>query len=162
MSEEVPAPVGRPSNYEGEETDTQAQKLCKLGATDSDIADFFEVSEQTINTWKFRHPSFLESIKRSKQELDETVVRSLFHRARGYSHPEDKIFCNNGVTTTVKTTKHYPPDTGAMVFWLKNRQKDQWRDRIDNMDDPDDVLPPTTVTIQEVDARQPDREPTAS
>ncbi len=29
----------------------QAYKLCLLGATDNTLADFFEVSEQTINNW---------------------------------------------------------------------------------------------------------------
>jgi len=157
MSEEVPAPLGRPTIYNGEETDKQAEKLCRLGATDADLADFFEVKEQTINNWKLANPSFFESVKRTKQELDDTVVRSLFHRARGYSHREDKIFCQNGETTTVETVKHYPPETAACIFWLKNRQKADWRDKNDEYDG-DDETPSTSVTIQEVDARQPDRE----
>ena len=40
----------------------QARKLCLLG-TDAELADFFEVSESTINNWKFDYPEFSESIK---------------------------------------------------------------------------------------------------
>ena len=29
----------------------------------------------------------------------------------------------------VPYTEHYPPDTTACIFWLKNRQKAAWRDR---------------------------------
>ncbi len=32
----------------------------------------------------------------------------------------------------VPTIKHYPPDTTACIFWLKNRQRDKWRDRLDH------------------------------
>ncbi|EFB1429709.1 terminase, partial [Escherichia coli] len=28
--------------------------------------------------------------------------------------------------------KYYPPDTTAAIFWLKNRQKDKWRDKVDH------------------------------
>ena len=27
--------------------------------------------------------------------------------------------------------EHYPPDTTACIFWLKNRQPGRWRDRVD-------------------------------
>ena len=28
-------------------------------------------------------------------------------------------------------TKHYPPDPTAAIFWLKNRQPDTWRDKVE-------------------------------
>jgi len=31
----------------------------------------------------------------------------------------------------VPTTKHYPPDATSAIFWLKNRQRDKWRDKQD-------------------------------
>ena len=54
--------VGRPTRYKQEYAE-QALKLCRLGAKDSELADFFQVSEQTINAWKKAHPEFLESLK---------------------------------------------------------------------------------------------------
>jgi hypothetical protein len=27
--------------------------------------------------------------------------------------------------------EHYPPDTTACIFWLKNRQPQRWRDRVE-------------------------------
>ena len=41
----------------------------------------------------------------------------------------EKIFCSRGKVIRVETVEHYPPDTTAMIFWLKNRQPDRWRDR---------------------------------
>jgi len=121
-------PAGRPTKYQDDYA-VQAYKLCLLGAIDTELADFFEVSESTINKWKLEHEIFSESIKEGKEEADFKVAESLFHRACGYSHPEDKIFNNGGEEMVVRTTKQYPPDTTAGIFWLKNRQKDKWRDK---------------------------------
>jgi hypothetical protein len=52
---------GRPTVYRDEFVE-QARKLAELGATDRDAAGFFNVSEQTLNTWKYTHPDFLESL----------------------------------------------------------------------------------------------------
>jgi hypothetical protein len=53
---------------------------------------------------------------------------SLYQRACGYTHKEEKVFCNQGEITTHVVDKHYPPETTACVFWLKNRKPDDWRD----------------------------------
>lgn len=127
-------PAGRPTDYL-EEYNEQAKKLCLLGATDKELADFFDVAESTINLWKKAHPEFSESIKEGKLQADANVSERLYSRAMGYSHPEDKIFNNAGSEMVVKTIKHYPPDTAAAIFWLKNRRPDNWRDKqeIDNL-----------------------------
>ncbi len=120
--------VGRPSAYK-EEYAEQAFKYCLLGATDAKLANFFDVCEDTINNWKMEHPEFLVSIRKGKEDADSEIANALYHRAKGYSHPEDKIF-NNGKDvdpTIVKTIKHYPPDTAAAFIWLKNRSG--WRDK---------------------------------
>lgn len=118
--------MGRPTKYKAEYCKL-AYKLCLLSATDAQIADVLDVEEKTINNWKKEYPKFLQSLKKGKIKADAEVAKSLFHRACGYSHPEDKIFCTDGDVTTVKTTKHYPPDTAAAFIWLKNRAG--WRDR---------------------------------
>lgn len=122
---------GRPAKYK-EECDEQARKLCLLGATDKELADFFNVCEATINNWKIKHSSFLESIKKGKEIADATVAEKLFHRATGYSHEEVKLAQSEGAFTDEKVvTKHYAPDATAAIFWLKNRQPDKWRDKRD-------------------------------
>jgi hypothetical protein len=141
VSEEVPAPSGRPSKYKGEETDKQARKLCMLGATDEDLANFFEVAVTTIDNWKKEHDGFLGSLKESKDELDAQVVRSLFQRAKGYNCPDTKFATHEGQITDSQTyTKHYPPDTTACIFWLKNRQKADWRDKTEIETNPSEEI----------------------
>lgn len=123
--------MGRPSKYKSE-LDGQAAKLCKLGATDRELAEFFEVSESTLNLWKLQHPSFSESLKRGKAESDDRVEQSLYRRALGYSHDAVKILMTKeGAVFREEYIEHYPPDTTACIFWLKNRRPDLWRDKFD-------------------------------
>lgn len=121
----------RPTKYKKEFAE-QARKLCLLGATDKSLAEFFEVTESTINKWKLEHNEFSESIKKGKEIADAEVASKLFHRATGYEHKEDDIRAVNGEIVITPTVKHYAPDTTAAIFWLKNRQKDNWRDKQDH------------------------------
>jgi len=118
---------GRKTKYR-EEFCTQAEKLCALGATDRDLADFFHVSESTLNLWKLTHPEFSESLKDGKDQADKRVEQSLYRRALGYSHDAVKILQDKGNPVIVPYVEHHPPDTTACIFWLKNRRPDRWRD----------------------------------
>jgi hypothetical protein len=123
--------MGRPSKFD-ESKCLQAEKLCKLGATDKELADFFEVSEQTLNTWKKDHPEFLESLKKGKGLADAEVGERLFQRACGFSHPDVHISNYQGAITQTPIVKQHAPDTTACIFWLKNRRPDLWRDRMEH------------------------------
>jgi hypothetical protein len=93
----------------------QAYDYCAVfGASDKQLAEYFKVTESTLNLWKLQHPEFSESLKRGKDEFDtQNVEKSLLKRAMGYT----------------LDGKHYPADTTACIFWLKNRQPDKWRDK---------------------------------
>lgn len=122
-----PARTGRPSKLT-KKTKTKVFFLAKRGFTDAEIAMMVDVTEQTVNNWK-KSPEFFESLKGCKAEADALVERSLFERAIGYSHPEDKIFCHEGMVTVQPTIRHYPPDTTAAIFWLKNRKPLEWKEQ---------------------------------
>ena len=125
---------GRPTKYR-DEFPAQAKKLCRLGATDEEMADFFEVHVDTIYEWKLVHDEFSEAIKKGKVLADAVIADSLYHRAKGYSHPAVKILSvsqgagSPSEVQEVPYTEHYAPDTTAAIFWLKNRQPAKWRDK---------------------------------
>ncbi|CAM0109260.1 terminase small subunit, partial [Vibrio phage 209E38-1] len=120
---------GRPTKYKKEYAE-QAVKLCKKGFTDKDLADFFEVDESTINRWKDKYEDFCASIKSAKKYSDDLVVQSLYNRAIGYSLTEEREESSNANgSKTVKVTKQIAGDTTAQIFWLKNRQPKEWRDK---------------------------------
>lgn len=123
-------PAGRPSDYKPEYA-AQAAKICALGATDQEIADFFEVDVRTIYRWKHAHEDFCQSIKSAKDAADERVERSLYQRAIGYEQDEVKIFMPSGAENPVYAPYRakIAPDTTAGIFWLKNRRSQDWRDK---------------------------------
>jgi hypothetical protein len=113
-----------------------------LGATDAELADFFEVSVKTLNDWKRAHPEFRASLMRGKMSADAEIADKLYHRARGYQHQAVRIFMPAGAKQPVYApyTEHYPPDTIAAIFWLKNRRRASWRDRVAAEDDADGTV----------------------
>ena len=141
---------GRPTDYR-EEYSVQALKLCKLGLTNEELADFFGVVVATLYNWRDKHPEFMEALKAGKTMADAEVASKLFHRATGYEHPEDDIKSVGGAIVITPTVKHYPPDTTAAIFWLKNRQPALWRDKREEPGD-DTPVEPVRVIIQVEDA----------
>ncbi len=148
--------MARPTKYKTS-FNKQAEQLCRLGATDTELAEFFEVNEDSIHTWKKRYPKFSESIKRGKTIADIKVADSLFKRANGYKvkevffervdtkavlETEGDAAITTGDTYKKKiVTKEIAPDVTAQIFWLKNRQKKKWRDKIEHeVQNPEDIL----------------------
>lgn len=119
--------MGRPTDYRPEFA-AEAKPLAENGATNFDLARFFGVSITTIKSWRVRYPDFLAATKIAKEAADAAVERSLFERANGYSVESVKIFQYEGEIIEAPFIEHYPPDTTAAIFWLKNRRPDLWRD----------------------------------
>jgi hypothetical protein len=124
-------PGGRPSKFDCINLD-QVRVLTEHGFTDKEMASFFGVVISTWHKWKLDSPEFSDSLKEGKKTADNRVVRALYERATGYSHIDTKFATHEGVITDQKEyTKHYAPDTTACIFWLKNRDKENWRDKVD-------------------------------
>jgi len=123
------AETGRPSKFDSAFSE-QARKICELGATDQEIADFFEVDVRTIYRWKHDFPEFCQALKVGKEVADERVERSLYLKATGYEQDEVKIFMPGGAIEPVYAPfrAKIAPDTTAAIFWLKNRRPEAWRD----------------------------------
>lgn len=120
---------GRPPSYKADYA-KQAAKLAQLGATDQEMADFFEVDVRTVHRWKHDHEAFCHALKAGKEIADERVERSLYQRAVGYEQDEVKIFMPAGADAPVYAAfrAKIAPDTTAAIFWLKNRRSQEWRD----------------------------------
>jgi len=138
---DVATPIlGRPTKYMPS-YDRQAYQLCLLGATDAEIAGFFEVEERTVNNWKSMYPNFFQAVKDGKMMADSNVAASLYKRAVGYSYqevrtkqvvvrPDNEDVDSEMITVEVVTTKkEMPSDPGSAFNWLKNRRPNDWRDK---------------------------------
>ena len=77
------------------------------GLTDEQIADNMGIAPSTLYDWKKKFPEISETLKKSKEIADIEVENALHGAA-----------LNGNVT--------------AMIFWLKNRRPDRWRDKRDD------------------------------
>jgi hypothetical protein len=122
---------GRPSKFDPAFIE-QGRKLAELGATDREVAEFFDISESTLYLWKHQHKGFSEALKVGKETADNRVEQSLYRRAVGYKHDAVHIAQFQGQPVIVPYVEHHAPDTTACIFWLKNRKPKEWRDKIDH------------------------------
>lgn len=127
--------VGAPTKYR-KEYNKQAYKFCLLGYTDSELANFFDVSKSTLNLWKKEHQEFKEALRNGKDLADAEIVESLYNRAKGFVIEEvkTKTFSSGDIEETV-TTKYIVGDVGAQKSWLSNRQRSKWRLNPDSQED---------------------------
>ena len=119
---------GQPTKYKLEYNEL-ACNYCLLGATDKKLGEYFDVDESTINNWKIAYPDFFESIKDGRERADARVVQSLYKRATGYTQRSQKAMQYQGEVIIANVVEEVPPDTTAAIFWLKNRQGKNWRDK---------------------------------
>ena len=119
---------GRPTGYRPEYAAT-ARAMCKLGATDMELAEEFEVKTSTIWRWRSKFPDFCSALLEGKEAFDDRIERSLAQRAAGYTFHSQKVFNYEGCVVRADTIEHIPPDVSACKLWLHNRRSDTWREK---------------------------------
>jgi hypothetical protein len=112
--------------YEPEFAD-QARNMCRLGATDEELAEHFEVCVRTIYRWRNTHEAFAEAVIAGKEHADARVERALYSRAVGCTVERTKVFKSAGEDPVYATYQHHlPPDPNAALQWLRVRQPKKW------------------------------------
>lgn len=72
-------------------------------------------------------------MSRGKEIVDIKVENALLKRALGYTYTETRRegtanSIKNGTAKITKIEKTVPPDVAAIIFWLKNRKPEEWRE----------------------------------
>lgn len=107
----------------------EAFRLALLGATDKQIAEFFECNVQTVDYWKRKKPAFAKALRAGKMEADAKVAESFYKRATGYDVTENKVVYKKGEPIVVEVTRHIPADPWSAHKWLSTRCRDSgWAD----------------------------------
>ncbi len=143
--------IGRPTKYRPEYAG-QARKLALLGFTDAQLADFFQVTEQTVNNWKKDHPDFFESICDGKVRADANVASSLYQTALGggiVTETREEPDAEGNVIRK-RVMRELAPDVRAQRYWLGNRQPKLWRDKVVLEDEakPDKLLDTANAFVE--------------
>ena len=112
-------------------------RLAKLGLTHRQMADALGVAESTFYKWKAEHADFRTALQLGMAVADARVVDSMHRAAIGYTHEEEVIrVLADGTVVRVPTLKHYPPNPNLIIFWLKNRQPELWKERVEVQEQP--------------------------
>jgi hypothetical protein len=119
-------PAGRPSPYKPEFARI-AQRLCRNGATDIEVADILGISVRTFYRWCLLHDEFTAAVRVGKDAADDRVERALYQRAVGYEHVAEKIVTpKGGGHVVVPYMVHIPADVRAALHWLAIRRPKPW------------------------------------
>ena len=108
----------------------------KSGLTDEQIAKNIGINRTTLYDWKKKEVNIADALKKGKEVIDFEVENALLKRALGYEYEEETY--ENGILTK-KVKKQVPPDTIAQIFWLKNRKKEQWREKVEVVETDEDL-----------------------
>lgn len=122
---------GRPTDYDPA-MDEIVESLLMLGTQVQHICAILGISQYSYYNWAQKYKTFAQAILTGRELADARVAKSLYHRAVGYTHPEEKItVTKDGEVIRTPTLKHYPPDTSAGIYWLNNRSRGKWKSTVD-------------------------------
>lgn len=121
--------MSRPSKYE---THVQPKLLlieawARDGLINDQIAENLGINPDSLYEYQKKYPEFAEALKRGKDEIDVQVENALLKAALGYDYTEEEINKATGEIVSLQRKAH--PNTTALIFWLKNRRPQQWRDK---------------------------------
>jgi len=107
--------------------------MCERGATDPEIAKKLGTSVTSIRRWATEHEEFRAVLHFAKEPADDRIVRSLYEKACGFTYEDRELVklkrADGSEHVEIHTVERtVPPDTASVIFWLKNRRRDDWRD----------------------------------
>ncbi|MFF2754801.1 helix-turn-helix domain-containing protein [Psychrobacillus sp. NPDC058041] len=109
------------------------KKWSEEGLINKQISRKIGINVATLYEWQDRFPEFADAIKKGKKVIDDEVENSLLKRAIGYRYEEETWGkgIDGEMIIVKKVVKSQAPDVTAQIFWLKNRQPERWRERVE-------------------------------
>ena len=121
---------GRPTDFTPKMREI-LENLAALGKTEQQMANICGVHKSSITNWKKLDPEFFASLSAARELADSEVERTLLNKALGnltITETHEGVDATGNIVDK-KIIKEVVADTTSMIFWLKNRQPDKWRDQ---------------------------------
>lgn len=110
------------------------KNLAASGKTHKQIADLMEIHDATFYNWVRNNQQLKAALQQGKDSAIDLAESVLYKKAIGYFMTETKVFCHQGDIVTQDIQRWYPPDLGALIFYLKNARPEKWSDNPDPVD----------------------------
>ena len=104
----------------------EVKKMKSQGATDVQIMKALGVSRATFYAAVKEYPEVSEALEEGKIKVVDDLVGELYRKSMPHTLTTTKTFKKNGKVTTEITTKEVDGDLGAIIFLLKNYDKEHW------------------------------------
>lgn len=112
------------------------KNLRLAGFDEQKIAETLGIGVKAFEFLQYRHQDLRDAFLEAGAMADGMVAQALFERACG-SKVEDQCVNVAGDQVVITTyEKSYPPDTASIKFWLKNRQPELWKEKVETVDRP--------------------------
>lgn len=119
-------------NWISEKGLLQLKDWANAGLTDREIARSIRISNTTLWKWRKTYPEIDEAIEEGRKPVVLDVENCFIASCKDRYVDEVKtIEAPSGDVTTVTTRKFIPAKTGAMIFFLKNRYPEKWREPVE-------------------------------
>ena len=112
------------------------QGWARDGLSDEQIAHNMGIAPKTLWEWKAKYSEISNALKKTKEVVDKEVENALYKSAMGYDYEEiteqrryNKATGKYEMVVVERKKKHQPPNTASIIFWLKNRKPEIWRDK---------------------------------
>lgn len=131
------------------------------GLTDEQIAHNMGIGYSTLQAWKSRNQDIQDALKKGKEVVDIIVENALFKNATGYYYEEETVSTEKEVIyedgkrvkeiskpVVITLQKYKPCDTVAQIFWLKNRKRDKWQDKIVDTENEEAIANASSILVK--------------
>lgn len=118
---------GRPLSMPTKDDIRIARTLCKLGATDRELAGALARDVSTIKRWMVSCEEFSHACKVGGDLADNRVERGLYQRAvGGWREGMREQVTKQGEVVELKFEEEVLPDPFAAARWLESRRRKDW------------------------------------
>jgi hypothetical protein len=136
--------MGRPAKWTELDMPSRLESVtgwAKQGSTDEEMCTMLGISTTIFYEWKNKYAEFAEAIKKGKEVSNGELINAAFKLSTGYrevvTEPikvkkqrfEDGKVLTDEEVEIVEYEKYYAPQPVSNIFMVKNRFKEDYKDK---------------------------------
>lgn len=105
----------------------EIERMAREGATETQIAKCFGITQQTFRKYKNENIAIFTAIKKGRTDLVHDLKGVLVKKAKGFQYEEKKIVKEGGAVVREEIyIRSALPDVAALNLLLKNYDAENW------------------------------------